>query len=258
MKQPGKRKGDSEGKQGCQEIAKMERLEVFQHKFHMDEVELKAHTAYKREGPAHKGRRNGKETTHDKGETDTKRNICHALEEERETVAQSTLEIDTHPRTEHKRQHHGNPTLGFGSATLLYPSSDIDSDEEYGNAAYKDFYVAQTEVKAVVVAHQHTKQHCHYRQPTPRSRTADKCHISRGNGVECHNGWYVPEMELVIDCPEVVVEQNVENGVGQRLLAFNEEGYEIEAGYEEPSGIDTDIASPVKLFETGILCPCEP
>ena len=65
-------------------------------------------------------------------------------------------------------------------------------------------------------------------------------------------------MQLVIYCPEVVVEQYVGDGVPQRHPTAGEEWYEIETGNDEPSRIDADIASPVELDEARTFRPCEP
>ena len=105
------------------------------------------------------------------------------------------------------------------------------------------------------ILYEDAPHHHHHWQPTVDGVSLDEFHIARSEEVEHHRSWDIPEVELVMQ-PEPPVDGNLSEEVDPSPgVSSVETGDVEEAGDDEPSGIDAEVATDEKSFRIGILHP---
>ena len=105
------------------------------------------------------------------------------------------------------------------------------------------------------ILYEDAPHHHHHWQPTVDGMSLDEFHIARSEEVEHHRGWDIPEVEFVMQ-PEPPVDGNLSEEVDPSPgISSVETGDVEEAGDDEPSGIDAEVATDEESLCIGILHP---
>ena len=108
--------------------------------------------------------------------------------------------------------------------------------------------------------HHYAPHHHKQRQPAIGGVASDEAHIPWRDEVEQHDGWHVPERQLVVQ-PEVPVDGYVADQVDHVLrepLRSEVVGQVERRGADEPCGQYADESAAVEVAHRRRLCPREP
>jgi hypothetical protein len=138
------------------------------------------------------------------GEGDVK----HSFYEQRKFTMSLLFQIDA--RTEgHQKDNDEHPYgLTVNRAFLLDILSHVDADEEDGNPTPEDFQVTYGLVDGDYPLHHDAPNDGYQRCPPIERVLDDEFHVEWRNGIEHHDGWYVPEMQFAIE-PEIPIDEDV-------------------------------------------------
>ena len=255
--EPGQRDGEGEHQEEGGPVTQVVGSDVDQHEMDVDEIDFEGDAAHESEKANQPMGGMTEEPTHQEHAADSQGNVDHALGGWREGSTPMTFHIDAIPEgKEENNPHQTSPRGGFlllsPSGELeggLNPLSRINAQQEDGDAAPEDFYMADGFPERRPVAHQQIPENRHKRKPSPDAVALDKAHIEGGDEIECHDGGNEPERE-VVDTPEAPAHQDVGNEmnqIGTVTAAIGPVlGNVIKTGNDEPCGIKAEEAPEIE------------
>ena len=220
----------------------------------MNQINLQTHPSHKGKHHVDLAGQTAQHLTAEQHQRDGQRDIYHPLHEQREASAQSVFERDAGIGGEGKEQQDEPERRTLVAPTLTDRLPHVDADEEDGDAAPKDFDMADGMMERCHILHHHTEHHRHHGKPAPQLLATDEVHVGRGKRVHHHDGGDEPELPG-ITLPETPVDADVGHQLPQvgALTAVGHVVGEVEiARHQQPDGIDAQVAAQEEMLQTAV------
>ena len=182
----------------------------------MYEISFEAQHTYHAERAVHPLGCAAEDAVHHEHAAHRERYVQHTLHEEREESVAHLLEVEARAERHEERDEQQPHRVGRQLPARAYHLAHVDADEEDGHTTPEYLQVSHDGMYRQYPLHHYAPHHHKQRQPAIGGVAHDEAHIPWRDEVEQHDGWHVPERQLVVQ-PEVPVDGDVAEQVDHVL-----------------------------------------